>query len=92
MNVLPCPGWLSRWTSPPSSLVSSRTIERPRPGPLVLAGQHAVPLARGAGLAELLEDLLAVLLGDPDPGVLDLDDDEPALGPRAGASRVPPRA
>ena len=51
-----------------------------QPGPLMLAGQDVVALAGGLRLAELLEDRLPILLGDADPGILDLDDHEPALG------------
>ena len=50
------------------------------PGPLVLAGQDGLALAGGLGLAELLEDRLAIVFGDADAGVLDLDEDESALG------------
>src|SRR4051812_32685035 len=56
-------------------------------GPLVFAGQDAVLLAGAAGLAELLEDLLAVLLGDTDPRVLDLEHDVTPLD--AGAEGDP---
>ena len=81
VNVLPWPAWLSSWTSPPRSLVSSRTIERPRPGSVILAGQHVVGLSGELCLAEFLEDRFPVFLGDSDSRVLDFDHHEAALGP-----------
>ena len=85
VNVLPCPGWLLRRDVAAEQLGQLADDREPEAGPLMLAGQDAVLCAGAAGLAEFLEDLLAIFLGDADPRVFDLDHREPPLAcaPRA---------
>src|SRR5262249_46873125 len=60
-------------------------------GPLVLPGQDILSLAGSLGLAELLEDGLAIFFGDADAGIFALDTHKPALGPGAERHSTPLR-
>ncbi len=77
--------------APPAGLAVERHVSSEHPGefpdngqaeagPLMLPDQDVGRLAGDAGLAELLEDHLAVLGGDPDAVVDHGDDDRTPLG------------
>ena len=65
VKVLPSPGALASRSSPPSSRVSSRLIDRPSPVPPYWR------LVRAVGLLEGLEDELLLVRRDADAGVAD---------------------
>ena len=69
VKVLPSPGSLASLSSPPSSRVSSRLIDRPRPVPPYWR------LVRAVGLLEGLEDQLLLVRRDADAGVGDRERD-----------------
>jgi hypothetical protein len=95
VNVLPSPGVLLSWISPPSKLASSRLMARPRPGSAVLAA------GPGIGLLERLEDDPLLFQRDADAAVAHLegqtldarfrtDARAPAADRGATPSRTPP--
>ena len=87
MKVLPCPGRLSRWTSPPRSLVSSRTIERPRPVPWCSRVRTPSPWPGWPAWRNFSKIVSRSSSAIPMPGVGHRDHHEPPLG--VGPERDP---
>ena len=76
MNVLPLPSSLSSVISPPSSLHSSLTIDRPRPVPEYSRVMASPPARTSVPWRNFSKTIDLVLLGDAHAGV---GDDQPQV-------------